>query len=349
MVKELWDMWCAAEEFTEDTMAIAPCCCLQAYGSCPILITAPHSIAVLRDKHPAHKPELHTSVIADHMGHALKGTTLQWSDLQQRSSEILWKLSDSGELLDPRVRDPNFLSEKEVASDPWHRKMRELAGEWRREFPEQPLLHIDVHGCKDPPATSSHLTIGLGAMLQHAESKMHKHQAAEKIRVFGDALKAELPHILAPMLIKTTKGKEGQAGERRLLQVVDGAAEGARFYGAWVPESGRYTQSQQAVLFAGFTYSIQLEISKALRGRLAKDRKATARLCNALRAAWTKAVRSSGCEDEPLLPHYFGNAGVPKRLSRKSISRKSVGKRTSKRLSSKSTSRQCAENVEKES
>merc|ERR1719198_357020 len=38
-----------------------PQCCLHTHGDRPILVTAPHSLYVLRDSHPPHKKELYTA------------------------------------------------------------------------------------------------------------------------------------------------------------------------------------------------------------------------------------------------------------------------------------------------
>jgi len=63
-------------------------------------------------------------------------------------------------------------------------------------------------------------------------------------------------------------------------------AQVADFSGAWPPHTGRYTQSQQAVFFAGFTYSIELSLSLSVRRALASSRDACAQLAGAVWDAW---------------------------------------------------------------
>merc|ERR1740122_255336 len=158
---ELRNMW--PNMWRADAEEVQPRCCNTRYDSRPILVTAPHSIPVLRDGHSPHNPQLHTAEIASAFASVLGGTSLQWTGPQQRSNEE------------------------------------------------------DAH---------------------------------------------------------------------------------ARFSGAWLPGTGRYTQSQQAVLFGGFTHSVQLGMSKVLRRELAWDSWAASRLSNAVHAAWSKAKAKSASETE---------------------------------------------------
>ena len=55
---------------------------------------------------------------------ALNGTWLTWTHWEQRRSDILWGIgkrhcANSGDLLDPENRDPNYLTEAEWASSSW--------------------------------------------------------------------------------------------------------------------------------------------------------------------------------------------------------------------------------------
>merc|ERR1712227_1144559 len=114
-------------------------------------------------------------------------------------------------------------------------------------------LHVDVHGCRDPPHTPSHLTIGLGAMLTHAQ--MNGTEQNSRVIAFGQALEEEISAVLTPMRLRP---------RAELIRIVTPASpeEHTRFAGAWAPSTGRHTQTQQAVSFAGIEYSLQLEMSK---------------------------------------------------------------------------------------
>jgi hypothetical protein len=140
-------------------------------GSRPVLVTAPHNIFLQRDGQPPHMMEEYTTLIAQRFASQLGGTCLTWSRSEQYRSELAWSLArhlglndkdgDLGALLDPRNRDPNYLSADELAQNLWFRQMSKMAEQWRETLGRsRPILHIDVHGCKDPPCTPSHLTVG---------------------------------------------------------------------------------------------------------------------------------------------------------------------------------------------
>lgn len=272
---------------------VKPRCESVRHGDRPVLVTAPHAIYVLRDGHTPHVYERHTSEIAHAIAEELKGTALQWTAEEQRRSKALWDIADrsrlpEGALLDPRNRDPNYLSTSEFLTNQWHKLMRVTATGFLRAFDSS--LHVDVHGCRDPPETPSHLTIGLGAMLLRAECDGPA--AVARVEAFGAALKAEL----SAEVVSLRKHARLQKVEEpvRVLLPYGGDLSGtcARFSGAWPEETGRLTQSQQAINFSGFTHSIQLEMSRSLRQALMDNKTAPLRFGNALRTAWAKAKRT---------------------------------------------------------
>merc|ERR1711920_896984 len=63
--------------------------------------------------------------------------------------------------------------------------------------------------------------------------------------------------------------------------------------GLWPPSSGRLTQTQQSLFFAGFTHALQLEMSLSLRRTLARDKKAIDRLGSAILNPWLAITRQS--------------------------------------------------------
>ena len=128
--------------------------------------------------------------------------------MERRRTELLWRLSKrvneergrldirDGHLLDPRNRDPNFLATAELETNSWFQQMLKTSAAWKAKFGDLEVLHVDVHGCQDPPNTPSHLTIGLGAMCFHAIDQGDTDSYQDAMR-FGHALCRELSDILA--------------------------------------------------------------------------------------------------------------------------------------------------------
>lgn len=264
-------------------------------GSQPVLVTAPHNIFLRRDGQPAHVMEEYTTLIAQRIARQLHGTCLSWSRSEQYRSELSWSLArhrghddtdgDPGEFLDPRNRDPNYLSADELAQNLWFQQMSRLAEKWRETLGRGcRTLHVDVHGCKDPPCTPSHLTVGLAAMRHEADSGRGLLSPA-RVEAFSVALESELSAALRGLDLRP------RSTLVRVLAPDLMAAEDEieRLSGAWPPSVKRLTQSQQAVTFARFTHSCQLEMSKALRRILFRDEGAVIRFGKALRKAWASA------------------------------------------------------------
>jgi len=265
---------------------------LVSFGPRPLLVTAPHSAYLVRDGDQPHRLEFHTAVIAQALSRILGGTLLTWSDAEQLRSKILWMLGrrcslPDGALLDPKNRDPNFLRTVELDTNVWFQHMLTAARCWQTEFGSTgTILHVDVHGCRDPPQTPSHLTIGLGAMMMQAAEKGEA-RAEENVQIFGEALEAELGAVLETMKLKP---------KSKLVRVIPTSGETCgRFSGAWEIGTDRCTQSQQAIALAGFTHSVQLEMSKTLRLAFVNDAVAMTRFGHALRSAWVRAKASMSC------------------------------------------------------
>jgi len=260
-------------------------------GMKPVLVTAPHCVYLLRDGQKPHVVEEYTAAIARAITRHLSGSSLMWTGSEQRATELLWCLSrrrgsSPGQALDPRNRDPNYLSTQELDGNPWYQQMLKTAKQWRElKGAEVSLLHLDVHGCKDPPDTPSHLTVGLGAMRIQAE-RTGSDKELERVEVFGKALETELGPVLAELKLQP---------RAKLVRVVIPSTQTlqshTRFAGAWKPADHRLTQTQQAVSFAGFQHAAQLEMSKTLRRALLQNQIGITRFSNALRAAWVKSKR----------------------------------------------------------
>eukprot|EP00930_Biecheleria_cincta_P016061 TRINITY_DN13189_c0_g1_i2.p1 TRINITY_DN13189_c0_g1~~TRINITY_DN13189_c0_g1_i2.p1 ORF type:complete len:524 (+),score=93.00 TRINITY_DN13189_c0_g1_i2:212-1573(+) len=263
-------------------------------GSRPILVTAPHNIYLRRDGHSPHVMEEYTTLIAQRLARQLGGACLSWSRAEQKRSELLWNLArirkapDPSSFLDRCNRDPNYLHTEEVTQNPWFRQMQRLAEKWRdsKDHSIRPTLHVDMHGCRDPPTTPSHLTVGLAAMRHEVEAGRSP-LPMSRVECFGSALQAELTSVLSQLGLRPSA-----VLVRVLLPSLSGGRDTVeRLSGAWALEERRVTQSQQAVAFAGFTHSCQLEMSKALRRSLSRDDGVTAQFGRAILKAWVSCCR----------------------------------------------------------
>ena len=262
-LSELAPLLKEAEQLRQGNWLVPRCQLL--LGKRPILVTAPHSMALLRDGQAPHLVEGNTAEIALGISNQLSGSCLTWSPWERRRTELLWRLSKrinqqrgavdirDGHLLDPRNRDPNFLATGELNQNAWFQQMSRALQQMQGQSDKDALetLHVDVHGCQDPPNTPSHLTIGLGAMCFHAVDLGDDDQFAHAVH-FGDRLFEEFQAVLS-------KADNGRLRPR--AQLVRVAAPGPgdddcpRFSGAW-RGTDRHTQSQQAVSFVGFTHAV---------------------------------------------------------------------------------------------
>lgn len=262
---------------------------VQLYGDKPILVTAPHCTHLLRDNHEPHLLEEQTFEIANAIARELNGTSLTWSVVERQRVSLLWQMgkrrdeASPGALLNPSNRDPNYMHLLEPLS-----KSEELKGarEWNQEFnrmihtfgPQTLLLHIDVHGCRNPPVTESHLTVGLGAMWERTVK--NSVDELDALQEFGKSLEANLTSVLKGIKLKP---------RAKLVRISYNDA----YCGAWPVGTQRNTQTQQSVQ-DGFQHAVQLEMSKALRSSLQKNPASIPRLCAALRTAWSRSKRKAG-------------------------------------------------------
>jgi len=279
-------------EFTED-------------GDRCVLVTAPHNIFLCRDAQPSHMMEEYTTLIAQRLSRQLSGCSLAWSRSEQYRSELNWFMAkskghgkpggDYGLFLDPRNRDPNYLSTSEVLENPWFREMSRQASKWSSAAGLAAMLHVDVHGCRDPPANPSHLTVGLAAMLHHAETGKGQ-LSVEDVQAFGAALEQELSRAL-----KTIVDLQPPAKLVRVLMpsLLDASLGHLHLSGAWMLSLKRHTQSQQAVAFAGFSHSCQLELSRSLRKALYNDETACRKFAKAINTAWLSALARHAAPSPP--------------------------------------------------
>lgn len=269
---------------------------LLEFGSKHIFVTAPHTIFLLRDGHSPHARELFTDEIGSGLAQALDGTYLTWNSEEKKRSEVLWKLSkklhgkkcaSSDCLLDPQNRDPNFLLKTEIQKNLWYQTMQATATDWRAEQGGAHLLHLDVHGSKDPPDIDAHCTLGLGAMYVRAEENSNGPDK-QGVAQFGAALRQELIPVMKAMRLQPSALVLRVAMEPR-----ERTSALQRFAG--VCEDGSHmTQTQQAMLFPGFSHSVQLEMSKAMRTKLNEHPDVLGQFASAIHKVWKSIVDQNG-------------------------------------------------------
>ena len=90
---------------------------LTCFGSRRVVVTAPHCIPLCRDGHPVHKKEEYTRLLALKFATALHGVALTWS--KETADQL-------GTTPDPALRDPNYLTIDEMASNRWSQRLRHL-------------------------------------------------------------------------------------------------------------------------------------------------------------------------------------------------------------------------------
>lgn len=260
------------------------------YGGCTVLVTAPHSIPLRRDGHAFHQIEEGSGVVARDLAKAMGGTCLAWHfDEVQLTLQLKSEAKKHGmtgqEILNPRNRDPNYLHQSEVRNNPWFSRIRILTSGWKHLYEQ--TLHVDVHGCKDPPSeserdraagpcTEAHLTIGLGAMCARA----HAVDSAEfdKVAAFGKDLVARIEADMVGWGLS-----KGVPCARAVIPGKDGTE--TRFAGVCA-DPQRLTQTQQSVTYHSFTHAMQLEMSLEMRQKLKLDPSRSFQLGLTLKKCW---------------------------------------------------------------
>mmetsp|Transcript_43641 Transcript_43641/g.125984 ORF Transcript_43641/g.125984 Transcript_43641/m.125984 type:complete len:1289 (+) Transcript_43641:228-4094(+) len=276
-------------------------CELVPYGKSPFLVTAPHNAFLLRDGQPPHQLEQFTSGIAHQLAQGLGGEALcwtrqmQWRTAYRFSLGLRWKRSGAAGVyeraLDPGLRDPNYMHEDEMHGSPWFQRMEHWASKHVRGVSGM-SLHIDVHGCQDPPMWPTHAILGLGAMRQHVEGLAEDDPSRAvlllRLQNFAAFVEPAVAHALVPLL---GVPPHEAASLRGLAAAVTETGERAEtLSGAWPPGTGRFTQTQQSVSHAGISHAVQLELSLTLRRALSREPWAVGKLAQAFRSSWAKAI-----------------------------------------------------------
>lgn len=291
-------------------------CELVRFGAKPILVTAPHNIFLRRDGHPPHTLEEYTAWIAQRLAREISGSSLCWTREAQWRSETRYALGQRRKAagvadgiekeLDPLNRDPNFLLPEELPKNHWFVKMQGWVGERQQQGV---MLHIDLHGCQDPPKHPAHAMLGLGAMRQHAEALPEDSPERElwlgRMHAFAEGLKGPVSEVLASILDSAAKRGTSPmvtpnwatVGAAATVTGLNAAVNEAGEYvetlsGAWPPFLNRYTQTQQSISVAGMSHAVQLEMSRTLRQVLVASSDGIAMLAHTIHAAWREALRA---------------------------------------------------------
>lgn len=273
------------------------------FGKSPVLATAPHNAFLLRDGQPPHQLEQYTSGLAQQLARELDGEALCWTKQVQWRTAFRFSLGVRRRkaglpralegALDPAFRDPNYLRKDELSSSPWFCCLESWAGR-HSAAGAACMLHVDVHGCQDPPMWPTHAILGLGAMRQRIEELPDGHASREpllrRLHTFASLLEPAVAQALAPAL---GCPPSEAASLRGLAAAVTEAGERVEtLSGAWPPADGRFTQTQQSISHVGASHAVQLEMSLSLRKALVREPSAVSRLARALRTAWQRAVNA---------------------------------------------------------
>lgn len=193
-------------------------------------------------------------------------------------------LDNESGFLDANNRDPNYLRTEEVCSNEWFMKMLEARGLWREH---KRTLHLDLHGCKDPPHHTAHLNIGLGAMSE-------REMGPEGVKYLDEFARIVTEHI-AP-LIRELNLKPAIAADQPPVKFFypREVGEVPQYFSGQCAEKVRHTQTQQAITFCDFSHALQVEMSLALRRALKNDRDACDRLADGFLAAFQAAPSLPG-------------------------------------------------------
>jgi len=272
------------------------------YGRSPFLVTAPHNIFLRRDGCTPHMREDFTSVIAQRLAQELDGTAMCWTRLEQWRSETFYalghrRIADQGqkstnEALDPTNRDPNYLRVQELHGNPWHCGLKEFARQCR-QVSKTAQLHVDVHGCQNPPVYPTHMVVGLGAFRRRIEEMPRgpkREQALKRLVAFASALRETLGPAVAPHTglqvheIVTITGAGEEAGCPPSQDFLVGVSS----------DPQRRTLTQQSLLHVGVSHGLQLEISLRLRKLLVGEPAAIDKLARTLRTCWRKSFDVEG-------------------------------------------------------
>jgi len=278
-------------------------------GQAPFIATAPHNIFLRRDGDKPHMREDFTGAIAQELARGVRGCALCWTKVVQWRTEFRYALTHrhkaqaagdkkSVDMLDASNRDPNFLHVDELPKNPWFCRLEAWAADHRSADQCCQALHVDVHGCQDPPKNPSHVIIGLRAMSQHVESLKQgpeREQAQHRLDVFGQMLKHKVASNLAPAV----------AGIIALGDIVNvtgvGTSAGGNLYddvltGGYPKSTKRRTLSQQSVLHVGMSHSLQLEISMLFRKVLFAEPATTRELGRTIQECWMESLKSGNCK-----------------------------------------------------
>ena len=135
-----------------------------------VVFTAPHTLELLRDGCAAHAREPYTGSLAKRFAAACGGACVTWTETERLR---VGKLGEP----DGSNRDPNFLTDIELAHSSWFASLRALRDGMAPATPQPDscgpsstvacvpvAVHVDVHGIRDQPAYAVDCLIGTSAL-----------------------------------------------------------------------------------------------------------------------------------------------------------------------------------------
>jgi hypothetical protein len=142
----------------------------------PVVVTAPHTLEVLRDGERFHKMESYTGTLSTRMARACGGGYVTWSEAERARVRAV---TDGSGAPDASNRDPNHLLDEELAGSPWFAAL--VAASAAAAGPAA-RLHVDLHGMNG--SHGADCILGTAAM-----ERRRGRDAAERFRAaLGEAL-----------------------------------------------------------------------------------------------------------------------------------------------------------------
>ncbi|XP_046326633.2 uncharacterized protein LOC124111097 [Haliotis rufescens] len=234
-----------AEESNIDTTLMAqsnPSTYIFKLGG-PILLTAPHGIALWRGGWDGRKKEKHVQeLLASEI--VLKLAKHMSTVFGVPASFMVWNIPQTRPY-DSRNVDPNFLSRDLFPVCPWHQALESF-----RSYGcdvKLPLLHVDIHGKRDRRSDLA-LDVGLGGMKAYCKDK-------EMVTRLMKCYEESFTNMFEPLGIV----KNGMPFSVDMNPIMSG----------FRPDPTVFTLSTQSAMLG--TSSVQLEIPKTMRQTLFED------------------------------------------------------------------------------
>jgi hypothetical protein len=259
------------------------------------VVTAPHTLKLIRDGQAAHSSEIHTRTLAQRFAEHIGGACITWT---KREVDRVTKMIKAGKSPPTSNRDPNFLTTMELSTSPWFfylvtaRRSLLLATQGSM----QRSIHCDIHGMKDTTIEGMDVIFGTHAIkLQHQQHGIN----SERVEHFRNRLQEKIiPVMLLVTEIFNAKHPENQepfaasvnhkrldgfagvdrntltqlSSKRTLFQTLIGDDHGG----------GDDINIEDDIMNDPFSMSVQIELSLRLRRHLFEHKEHAQKFINAV-------------------------------------------------------------------